>query len=75
MVSVKIWVDENEQAPHGFNCTNEKSWCGASWAWVHIGQVPESEIKEAAYGECFYAGEQDWPIERLGNAAVSAAVA
>jgi hypothetical protein len=46
--TVKIWVDETEPAPSGFDCTDEKVWCGASWVYAHVGQVPESEIKEAA---------------------------
>jgi hypothetical protein len=67
MVEVKIWVDENEEAPSGFESTDEKFWAGASWGWAHVGQVAESDIKQVAYGECFYVGEQDWPIERLGK--------
>jgi hypothetical protein len=63
--TVKIWVDETEPAPSGFDCTDEKVWCGASWVYAHVGQVPESEIKEAAYGECFYANGEGWPIERI----------
>lgn len=65
MTTVKIWVDENQEAPTGFQFTEEKFWAGASWGWAHIGEVNDSQIHQVGYGECIYFREIDYPIERL----------